>query len=55
LEKTLNSLGFWHFSQIAKWKKSDVAVVDNELSFKGRIERDDWIAQSKKLAKQSKS
>lgn len=51
LEKTLNSLGFWHFSQIAKWKKSDVAIVDNELSFKGRIERDDWIVQAKKLAK----
>ncbi len=55
LEKTLNTLGFWHFSQIAKWKKSDVAIVDNELSFKGRIERDDWIAQAKTLAKQSKS
>lgn len=53
LEQTLNSLGFWHFSQIAVWKKADVAIVDNELSFKGRIERDDWIKQAKKLAKQS--
>lgn len=52
LEKTLNGLGFWHFSQIAEWKKTDVAVVDDELSFKGRIERDDWIKQAKKLAKQ---
>jgi NADH-quinone oxidoreductase subunit E len=54
LEKTLNSLGFWHFSQIAKWTKSDVAIVDNELSFKGRIERDDWIRQAKALAKGAK-
>lgn len=52
LEKTLNGLGFWHFSQIAEWKKADVAIVDDELSFKGRIERDDWIKQAKKLAKQ---
>jgi len=52
LEKTLNGLGFWHFSQIAEWKKSDVAIVDDELSFKGRIERDDWIKQARKLAKQ---
>ena len=52
LEKTLNGLGFWHFSQIAKWKKSDVAIVDDELSFKGRIERDDWIKQAKALAKE---
>ncbi len=51
LEKTLNGLGFWHFSQIAKWNKSDVAIVDDELSFKGRIERDDWIKQAKALAK----
>lgn len=54
LEKTLNSLGFWHFSQIAAWKKSDVAIVDDELSFKGRIERDDWIKQAKVLAKTKK-
>ena len=52
LENTLNGLGFWHFSQIAEWKKADVAIVDDELSFKGRIERDDWIKQAKKLAKQ---
>ena len=51
LEKTLNKLGFWHFSQIAKWTKKDVAIVDDELSFKGRIERDDWVKQAKALAK----
>lgn len=54
LEKTLNGLGFWHFSQIAKWTKGDVAIVDDELSFKGRIVRDDWIKQAKTLAKGSK-
>lgn len=51
LEKTLNGLGFWHFSQIAKWTKKDIAIVDDELSFKGRIERDDWVKQAKALAK----
>lgn len=51
LEKTLNGLGFWHFSQIAKWTKKDIAIVDDELSFKGRIERDDWVIQAKQLAK----
>ncbi len=51
LEGTLNKLGFWHFSQIAKWTKKDIAVVDDELSFKGRIERDDWVKQAKALAK----
>ncbi|MGB7206519.1 MAG: NADH-quinone oxidoreductase subunit NuoE [Anderseniella sp.] len=51
LEGTLNKLGFWHFAQIAKWTKKDIAVVDDELSFKGRIDRDDWVKQAKALAK----
>lgn len=51
LEQTLNRLGFWHFAQIGKWTKKDIAIVDDELSFKGRIERDDWVKQAKALAK----
>ncbi len=51
LEKKLNKLGFWHFSQIANWTKKDIAIIDDELSFKGRIERDDWVKQAKALAK----
>ena len=38
------------FAQIAGWKKADVADMDEKLSFKGRIEREGWIAQAKKLA-----
>ena len=51
LEQTLNKLGFWHFAQIGKWAKKDIAIVDDELTFKGRIERDDWVKQAKALAK----
>jgi NADH-quinone oxidoreductase subunit E len=51
LEQTLNKLGFWHFAQIAKWTKKDIGIVDDELSFKGRIDRDDWVRQAKALAK----
>ena len=51
LEVVLNELGFWHFDQIAKWTKAEVSWVDDRLKFKGRIERDKWIAQAKKLAK----
>ncbi len=49
LEKTLNDLGIFHFEQIAGWSAQDVSEVDDLLSFKGRIERDDWVAQAKKL------
>ncbi|MEO1701835.1 MAG: NADH-quinone oxidoreductase subunit NuoE [Pseudomonadota bacterium] len=51
LEQTLNSLGFWHFHQIAAWTADDIAVVDGQLRFKGRIERDDWVKQAAALAK----
>ena len=54
LEQTLNRLGFWHFDQIAQWKKADVAIVDDQLSFKGRIDRDEWIKQAKALARKAK-
>ena len=50
LESTLNDLGFWHFDQIAKWGADEIAWVDDNLSFKGRIERDGWIEQAKTLA-----
>ncbi|OIQ42692.1 MAG: NADH-quinone oxidoreductase subunit E [Roseobacter sp. MedPE-SWde] len=50
LEQTLNELGFFHFDQIAAWGEAEVAWVDSRLKFKGRIERDGWIAQAAKLA-----
>ena len=50
LEKTLNDMGFWHFDQVEKWGKAEIEWVDSRLRFKGRIERDDWMAQAKILA-----
>ncbi|MGB7240477.1 MAG: NADH:quinone oxidoreductase [Sulfitobacter sp.] len=51
LEATLNELGFYHFDQIAGWRKKEVEWVDARLKFKGRIARDNWMAQAKILAK----
>jgi len=52
LEKLCNKLGFYHFDQIAAWKSSEVKWVDSNLEgFKGRVTRDDWVAQAKILAK----
>lgn len=50
LELTLNALGFYHFDQIVNWTPENIAWVDSSLSFKGRIEREDWQAQAKLLA-----
>ncbi len=50
LERLLNDLGFWHFDQIAAWTPAQIAWVDARLTFKGRIERDDWVAQATAFA-----
>ena len=51
LEKLCNSLGFWHFDQIAAWSSDEVAWVDANLTgFKGRVSRDNWVSQAKTLA-----
>ncbi len=49
LEGTLNEVGVFHFWQIAEWGADEIAFMDDKLSFKGRIERDDWIAQAKQF------
>lgn len=51
LEAKLNALGIYHFDQIAGLKKADIAWVDDQLNFKGRIDRDGWVAQAKALMK----
>ncbi|MFD0917688.1 dipeptide ABC transporter ATP-binding protein [Pseudahrensia aquimaris] len=53
IEGILNSLGVYTFAQIGAWKKAEREWVDDYLSFKGRIDRDNWVGQAKKLAKQS--
>ncbi|MEM9971789.1 MAG: hypothetical protein AAF762_11925 [Pseudomonadota bacterium] len=51
LEQLCNRLGFYHFDQIAAWTDEEVAWVDANLEgFKGRVTRDDWVAQAKLLA-----
>jgi NADH-quinone oxidoreductase subunit E len=52
LEELLNSMGYYHFDQIAAWGPDDVAWFDDNLEgFKGRVSRDDWVDQARELAK----
>lgn len=53
IEGILNGLGIYHFDQIAAWDQSNKDWVDNHLSFKGRIDREQWIPQADALAKES--
>jgi large subunit ribosomal protein L21 len=55
LEKKLNALGITKYAQVAAFTKEEIDRVDDELNFKGRIERDDWLSQAATLAKESDS
>jgi predicted flap endonuclease-1-like 5' DNA nuclease len=51
LEELCNSMGFYHFDQIAAWTPAEVAWVDQNLEgFKGRVTRDEWVPQAKSLS-----
>ena len=51
LEAKLNGMGIWHFDQIAQWDVMHVQWFEATMEgFKGRIERDKWIEQCKRLS-----
>ena len=50
LEKKLNAIGIFHFSQIAAFTVEEIQQVDDSLNFKGRIERDNWLEQAAQYA-----
>ena len=51
LEKKLNAAGITSFSQIAAWTAKDVTAIDETLSLKGKIDKEGWVKQAKKLSK----
>ncbi len=50
IEKILHDLGIYTFAQIAAWGPEEIKWVDQRLKFKGRIIREDWVAQADALA-----
>ena len=50
IEKALNELGIYQFEQISSWDNNNISWVEGFLSFPGRINRENWIEQSKTLA-----
>lgn len=53
LEGKLNDAGIYHFWQVAALKAEQITELEEEMSFPGRIERDDWVAQAADLAKEA--
>lgn len=53
LEQLLNKNGIMRFEQIANLDEGKIEKLNEQLgSFRGRIERDDWITQAKELAEE---
>ncbi len=49
LEHVLNAKGIRTLAEIAAWSDADIARVEQELGFDGRIARDGWVAEAKAL------
>ena len=55
LEEKLNKMGITRFSDIASWDDTDIDRVDQELDFHGRIQRENWVDQARKLGRPGSS
>lgn len=49
LAEKLNTLGVWTLSQIADWSQENIEAFNTELDFPGRIEREQWVEQAKRM------
>jgi len=53
LERKLHRLGIYHYEQIAQLTAEDIALIDSKLkTYKGRVKRDKWPKQARKLHKE---
>ncbi|MDB4353780.1 50S ribosomal protein L22 [Akkermansiaceae bacterium] len=49
LEAKLHGFGIYTYAQVAAWSEANITAFDDLLSFKGRIERDNWLQQAADL------
>jgi len=51
LEKKLHEAGIYFFWQVAALKEEQITELEEEMSFPGRITRDEWVKQAEEFAK----
>ena len=51
MESRLHAEGIYHFDQIAAWNRKTAEAMDARLNGRGRVARENWVAQAKVLAK----
>lgn len=49
IEGKLHDLGITTFQQIAELDQARIDEINEQLNFKGRIEREEWVSQAKEL------
>jgi predicted flap endonuclease-1-like 5' DNA nuclease len=50
IERRLNALGVYRYDQVANWSGAEVQRISDQLDFRGRIERENWVEQARILA-----
>ena len=50
----LNENGIFFFEQVASWNEEQIGKFNDILCFRGRIEREDWVGQAKRLSHMKK-
>ncbi len=53
LEGKLNAAGIYHFWQVAALNEAQIAELEEEMSFPGRITRDEWVKQAEEFANEA--
>ncbi|MCK5853743.1 MAG: hypothetical protein KAG56_00890 [Sulfurovaceae bacterium] len=53
LEARLNDLGIYHFDQMVSWSSEEKAWIGINISFPGKVEREEWSRQAKELVASS--
>ncbi len=53
LERRLNEFGVYTYQQILEWDETAIEEYSTLLTFKDRIERDNWIGQARQLFEQT--
>lgn len=48
-QELLNENGIYFFEQVAEWTEEHICKFNDILCFRGRIEREDWVGQAKRL------
>lgn len=52
IEAQLHELGVYTFEQIMQWDATAVQAISQELAFKDRIDREQWVKQAARLQKE---